>query len=747
MHESKGDAALVSASVFLVAGSTAILTVVLTSDLTPLGRHVYSVLAKADADPAGGGLHPYQVSLGICILLVFFGYLLDLHLWRSHWWPLVKTYAAILGLFFIAAVVLYSNEAPSIPVLLGIGLGLWLVHLLRVGWFPHLPVEQFSYFAGVAYAAVGQACVVVWASWVFTAWMGLHNWDWVEPARPSLSTQNFVRWCSPFLVALVYVLIAVFLRWRSCMHTMDEYVLAELKLICSSLVLLFLFSWLAASIAAGDAGLSQVVLRLSILLSIGATAYLVWTVGPQAILSSCQQNETLSLLIPLLTGDWAKGAFILICSPIIPVCVVVEIIHNFVRRIHTNVGKGAWVTDEAADAVEVMRNWHIGSVLTKGVWIGTIYFVLQVGCGRGVVVILAWVCERSLTFSWPAVVGILYGIGVALFLLPPVPGCPIYMVAGILITKRFESTGGHFLLASLVALVVSMAIKLTAVAMQQKLIGERFSDSICVKKLVAVHTPEMKAIRHILSQPGLRMDKVVVLVCGPDWPTSVLTGVLKLPLLQMLLGTLPVVFLIMPFTLAGSFMVHASTLPDNTEGKRRYEGLSSALIFLSMLNQMGGLMLIFQCTHGTMERFKDEIEKGTWMKDSQEEEVLQDIALSEEKTKIREECTRWSVLPWWVRAALVLGILLMSIMMHIIILPFLKPFRDFSLQDKFSDIEGVEFLINKPGWVAIACFCCSNVCLMIFEAWCGSVMSRSEEEKPLVSAPAVPDRSYSGTSA
>lgn len=42
---------------------------------------------------------------------------------------------------------------------------------------------------------------------------------------------------------------------------------------------------------------------------------------------------------------------------------------------------------------------------------------------------------------------------------------------------------------------------------------------------------------------------------GPDWPTSVLTGILGLPLLPMLLGTLPVALLIAPCVLAGGFQL------------------------------------------------------------------------------------------------------------------------------------------------------------------------------------------------
>lgn len=754
MQKPQGDVAVAFLSVFVVVGSIACLTIFLTSDLTPLGRHVYQLLAQADANPASGGLHPYQVSLGICVLLLFLGYLLDLHLRTGGWiWGLfVQRYCAIVGLFLLAGAILYSTEAPSIPPLVGVGAGTCAVQLLRAYAFSDLAPEDFSLAASAAYAAAGLCCTGLWAAWAFTPWMGYHSWDWKELVRPSIDTQGFVRWCSPFLLALVHVLIALFLRLRGRMHKIDEYVIAELKLVCSSLILLALFTWLAASVAAGDVGLSKVVLRLSVVLSVGVAAYLICSLGPTTIISACETNEALSLVMPLFLSDWAKGAFVLVFLPLTPVCFAVELLHMAVRRTLHQCGwapqdcsGSSWITSEAAYVVDAMCRWNAGSVLSKCITLGIIYFMVQVGCGRGVVVLLAWICERSLRYSLPAILGILYGVGVGLFLFPPVPGCPIYMVSSILITKRFEATGGHFLLATLLSLCLSLVTKLSGTAMQQKLIGERFSHSVYVKRLVAIHTPEMKAIRHILSQSGLRSAKVAVLVCAPDWPTSVFTGILRLPLLQMLLGTLPVVLIILPFTLSGSFMVHAAALPDDTLPKRRYEGLANAFVFLAMLVQMAGMVLIAQYTHATMDEYRDQIEKGDWMKDEQEEEVLREIEREEVQRQLLQESTGWSVLPWWVRVDLVLGSLLASLMMHIILLPFLKPFQDFSLNDKFSDIGGVYFFVNKPGWVAIAFLCCSAGCLLLFEAWCARTLRVPKEKRPLVSSKAAAGPSYHGT--
>eukprot|EP00511_Aplanochytrium_stocchinoi_P012114 CAMPEP_0204878508 /NCGR_PEP_ID=MMETSP1348-20121228/48790_1 /ASSEMBLY_ACC=CAM_ASM_000700 /TAXON_ID=215587 /ORGANISM="Aplanochytrium stocchinoi, Strain GSBS06" /LENGTH=337 /DNA_ID=CAMNT_0052035507 /DNA_START=896 /DNA_END=1909 /DNA_ORIENTATION=+ len=68
-------------------------------------------------------------------------------------------------------------------------------------------------------------------------------------------------------------------------------------------------------------------------------------------------------------------------------------------------------------------------------------------------------------------------------------------------------------------------------------------------------------MRKIMEVPGWSIPKVAVLVGGPDWPTSVLTGIMRLKLRQMLLGSLPVLVTIVPVSFAG-----AALLKDDGEG-------------------------------------------------------------------------------------------------------------------------------------------------------------------------------------
>ena len=88
-------------------------------------------------------------------------------------------------------------------------------------------------------------------------------------------------------------------------------------------------------------------------------------------------------------------------------------------------------------------------------------------------------------------------------------------------------------------LFMAITLKLIACSIQQKLIGEKLSDNETVLSFCGVHKEFTQALKKLLEPKGLTFPKMAILSGGPDWPTSVLAGVLKLELLPCLLGTLP----------------------------------------------------------------------------------------------------------------------------------------------------------------------------------------------------------------
>ena len=87
-------------------------------------------------------------------------------------------------------------------------------------------------------------------------------------------------------------------------------------------------------------------------------------------------------------------------------------------------------------------------------------------------VFLSWLIEETKDINLIAVTGIIIIAGLILFLLPPIPGVPIYLTSGIVLT----SVVGRDSLGSITAAIaypcaVSLGLKLLARTLQQVSMG------------------------------------------------------------------------------------------------------------------------------------------------------------------------------------------------------------------------------------------------------------------------------------
>lgn len=99
-----------------------------------------------------------------------------------------------------------------------------------------------------------------------------------------------------------------------------------------------------------------------------------------------------------------------------------------------------------------------------------------------------------------------------------------------------------------------------------------FGKSVAIRQMVGVNTDAIRAMRVVLSEPGFRPSKVYILVGGPDWPVSVLCGILGLDLMPILIGTIPVIALVVPTALTGSFAFMGSIEDDQGLDKYPWAG-------------------------------------------------------------------------------------------------------------------------------------------------------------------------------
>ena len=82
-----------------------------------------------------------------------------------------------------------------------------------------------------------------------------------------------------------------------------------------------------------------------------------------------------------------------------------------------------------------------------------------------------------------------------MFLNPAIPGVPVYLVGGVVITRVGASVMGFSMSAVLVC-GICFVLKLNAVVVQKKIFGEMMAEKrIWIRALIGINSPTTRAIK------------------------------------------------------------------------------------------------------------------------------------------------------------------------------------------------------------------------------------------------------------
>lgn len=328
--------------------------------------------------------------------------------------------------------------------------------------------------------------------------------------------------------------------------------------------------------------------------------------------------------------------------------------------------------------------------------------------------------------AWPLahVSTAIFIIGTLLFLLPPTPGPPVYMVTGIVITASALRAQWSFSAALALATALGFAMKLSFVAVAQKCIGEPLGNSTSVRRMVGVHTVEVRAIEVILSAPTLTLPKVLMLVGGPDWPVAVMCGILQLNVGQILLGVSPVLLQgVFPCVLSGALLFVAGDKPELKALAETCLGVAAGLQAVTLFLACYFVQEVIERDHEALKVPRD---------------CDREVILLEEDTAAQArafDCeTSWGSLSKPICGTLIVGFVCIEISVALIAGPWKRLadfscFQDFGLMDSVSrDLGGNVLAIVQPlGWVALCFFSVSLAALAAFYAWATSHMATLAE--------------------
>ena len=561
---------------------------------------------------------------------------------------------------------------------------------------------------------------------------------------------GFILWCGPILISMCNFFLSffcTFLRTGKSFHSIQQISSSygsvddtmpsslgphqqpklflegarERDVLNFGVIWIFILfaMWVTTSLAGTAAGVTAALAALTLASFVASAVFLAVSFSKE---ERFQNAATVFERLREKYGqhlDVARGLFVVTCSPIILIYFGFSITNQFIRRLGLPCsqppGEDSGIfTTRTRKQVDTMKSWDLAKVFTYAIYWGIAFMILQVLVANLTVVFLSWMIEQTATLGLAAVTGIMCAVGVMMFLLPPVPGVPVYLTLGIVLPAQ-----GHALLGWVGSIAYSVGIglllKLFSSALQQKMIGQNLSHYVKVRQFVGINSKLMKSMRLVLGKGGLSVSKVAILIGGPDWPTSVLCGIMRLGLFQIILGTVPIVFLIFPTCLTGALLYMASLETDSGNPEFPWAGtVSTITASVTAIVQFGSMIVAAYYLEQTADKRADDVEA---IPDDREVKDADDKAAH--LKQCYRDVTQWDALPLIPKLLIQASLACIVTSSYMVQLFSSLCFTPHSLTDSIDDnLDGKVSNIFLPlGWVAVALFCISIIFIYIFESW------------------------------
>jgi len=306
--------------------------------------------------------------------------------------------------------------------------------------------------------------------------------------------------------------------------------------------------------------------------------------------------------------------------------------------------------------------------------------------------------------EFAVVSGMVFIIGFGMFMCPIVPGSAVYLFAGVVLGAQGQIEGSvGFWPGTGIACIVGSLAKMMACCGQYGL-GFMAGKFIKVQQFVGVDKVPTRAMEKVLKESGMKPGKVCILVAGPDFPVSMLCGILQLNIPQMLMGTLPVILVsIIPQTLVGALL----TKDGGDTGV--WSMISTGVTGFAAVFQAGATFIYIYFIMKTIEVDGEELAKPR-----PEHEAIAKLTRQEEAyVQAYKEATEWNQLSGMYRLLILSSASAFLIAGFVIASDFVVSdkycFRPFSITDRIGasrDLGGLDNsalnLVMTVGWFALA---------------------------------------------
>lgn len=379
----------------------------------------------------------------------------------------------------------------------------------------------------------------------------------------------------------------------------------------------------------------------------------------------------------LLESDLLRACGLIICLPGLPIFMFIFGLRNRARSCRGNL----------AQVESPWPDWDT-TTLFRNATSMLLFYVVMVVSAKNVmnnILLLLEYYVGGLSVFWLCVMLVISGL--ILFIAPFTSGVPIYVLGGRLLVRHYymdkleeEALSGDyhpqisdpgFLHGFLIAAILGSILKLAACALQQGWIGASMGSSLRIRMMVGIHTVPTRATEAILRGSAV-FPKVCILLGGPDWPTSVLCGILHLSLWRILLQTTPVILQsVGPSALFGSasYVIQdagtrltaicgdpSTCQPGNNTMADQYTdviatwtGYGQVSLVIAVCGQL--VLAVFAVNYVQTEAADPKHAEPR----EEDAPLLRQAALEAERNERLAEYLNWEVLPLWIRLCYIIS--------------------------------------------------------------------------------------------
>ncbi|CAE7200401.1 unnamed protein product [Symbiodinium sp. CCMP2592] len=575
-----------------------------------------------------------------------------------------------------------------------------------------------------------------------TSWFSLSEQTAIQAACTKAANVWFLQWAGPFAIilcsgveaALAFIFAQVsrkLVRGNPAEDADDVDGVAYLKQVLKGCLLMIVMvlaaMYAAATYVSGSAvALSSAIFCLGALTMAATVGWMYAEIDHTKLKRLATEGRMAASILKIMKSDWVRAMAVGGLTVFIPLLAALDMIRQSMRKLRGTVqgGDGAQndrFTPTGRKVVDECSTWNWCGILQKVILLGELVIAIILGM-KATYVFFSWLNTTLYVanFDFWVLTAMVFGIGLAMFMCPIVPGSAVYLFAGVVLGAQSQLEGRPGFAIGITAGVVASSIAKHIACVGQYMIGYYAGKLVKVQQMVGVDQVPARATEKILKTPGLGLGKVCILIAGPDFPTSVLCGILKLNIPQMLLGTTPIVLVsIIPQVATGALLTYN---PDAESESNIQSLVSGAVTGFAAAIQASAVLLFTWRIMKTVEQDGDELAKPR----PEHEAVAKLTAKEAEYTAAFKQVSQWQVMTCTQLSTLLLAVASIVSSGFVIAADFMIAdkfcFRNFSITNKISDpidLGGLDnsawnIVIVPIGWLALAVAVLGVACQIIF---------------------------------